>query len=124
MTKTLDINLTDALISLEIWCEKIDRISANFDFKDFLSNEILQLALSMAVSQTGEISGRILRKWPEFAANNPSLQLSGAHAMRHRIFHVYEQLDTAILWDTVKNSVPEMRIAIVSILRESGEVES
>ena len=124
MNAELDVNLIDALISLKAWCEKIARIAGDVDFEKFRTNEVLQLALSMAVSQVGEISGRIVRKWPQFAAGNSEMQLAHAYAMRHRLIHVYEQIDLAILWDTVTNSIPEMSGAVGSILSASGESAS
>ena len=124
MNAELDVNLIDALISLKSWCEKIARIAGEIDFDEFRSKEVLQLALSMAVSQVGEISGRIVRKWPQFAAENPAMQLSHAYAMRHRLIHVYEQIDLAILWDTVTNSIPEMSGAVGTILAANAESAS
>jgi uncharacterized protein with HEPN domain len=123
MSAQLDEGLIDVLLSLEGWCERALRVTAGQTREGFLSSELLQLATSMAVSQTGEVCGRILKKWPMFAEAHPELELGPANAMRHRLIHVYEQTDLLTLWDTVQVSVPAMLDAIRLVLSESGLIE-
>ena len=123
MSSEIDANLADLIISLQTWCEKTARMASGKTFEEFQNDETLQLALSMAVAQIGEVSGRILRKWPDFAAQRQSLELGNAAAMRNRLIHVYDQIELPILWDTVATSIPEMLSLVLSILRERGAVE-
>ena len=123
MSDHLDDVLIDHLISLEGWCERTIRISSEKSLDDLLASEVLQLAASMAVAQIGEVSGRILKKWPLFAEGHPDLELARAVAMRHRLIHVYEQTDLAMLWDTVQVSVPAMLAAVRQAVQESGSFE-
>jgi uncharacterized protein with HEPN domain len=123
MNLQLDEGLIDVLLSLKGWCERSLRVTAGQTREGFLSSEVLQLATSMAVSQTGEVCGRILKKWPAFAEAHPELELGRANSMRHRLIHVYEQTDLLMLWDTVQVSVPAMLDAIRHVLSESGSVD-
>jgi uncharacterized protein with HEPN domain len=123
MSAELEEGLVDVLLSLEGWCERSLRVTSGQSLEGFLSSEVLQLATSMAVSQTGEVCGRILKKWPAFADAHPELELVSANAMRHRLIHLYEQTDLLTLWDTVQMSVPAMLEAIRQILSESGVLE-
>jgi uncharacterized protein with HEPN domain len=123
MKVQLDEGLIDVLLSLEGWCERSLRVTAGQTREGFLSSEVLQLATSMAVSQTGEVCGRILKKWPAFAEAHPELELGRANSMRHRLIHVYEQTDLMMLWDTVQVSIPAMLEAIRLVLSEHGVLE-
>jgi uncharacterized protein with HEPN domain len=123
MNLQLDEGLIDVLLSLEGWCERSLRVTAGQTREGFLSSEVLQLATSMAVSQTGEVCDRILKKWPAFAEAHPELELGRANSMHHRLIHVYEQTDLLMLWDTVQVSVPAMLDAIQQVLSESGSVD-
>ena len=72
MSGALEEGLIDVLLSLEGWCERALRVTAGQTREGFLSSEVLQLATSMAVSQAGEVCGRILRKWPAFVEAHPN----------------------------------------------------
>jgi uncharacterized protein with HEPN domain len=123
MKAELDDGLVDVLLSLEGWCERALRVTGGQTREGFLSSDVLQLAKSMAVSQIGEVCGRILKKWPTFAEAHPELELGSAYSMRHRLIHVYEQTDLLTLWDTVHVSVPAMLDAIRLVLSENGILE-
>ena len=116
----IDPVLGDYLISIEHWCGNAVEATDGLTADQFLSVKLRQMALSMCVVQIGEASGRILRKWPEFASINPQIELAKAHAMRHRIVHGYEQSDMMTLWFTVSVSIPVMRAEVYKLLIEHG----
>lgn len=108
--------LVDYLTSLKDWCEKVASIVASMSHDEFKASQINQLALSMAIAQIGEISGRIHKKWPQFSEENPRLSLSHASAMRNRIIHGYDQVDQFVLWETAVVSVSDMLKQLHSML--------
>ena len=108
--------LIDHLISLQVCCERATRLTNGVTSEDFLASEVLQLALAMAVAQIGEVSGRLLRKWPIFCSEHPELELGRSNSMRHRLVHGYDQIDMPTLWDTVQVSVPVMLEAVGKLL--------
>lgn len=120
MSLKRDEVLIDHLISLQIGCERAMRITVDTTPEAVASSELLQLAVAMAVAQIGEISGRLLKKWPEFCEEHPELELVRANAMRHRLIHGYDQLDIATLWATTQVSVPAMLKAADRLLSEYG----
>lgn len=123
MSAELEEGLVNVLLSPERWCERAVRVTSGHSREGFLSSEVLQLATPMAISQTGEVCGRILKKWPAFAEAYPELELGHPNSMRHRLIHVYEQTALLTFWDTVQVSVPTMLDAIRLVLSESGVLE-
>ena len=115
--------LIDHLVSLQVVCERAVRVSAGHTLETLAANELLQLALAMAVAQIGEVSGRLIKKWPAFCEDHPEIELVRANAMRHRLIHGYENTDVATLWDTVKVSVPAMLEAVGLLLSISDAHE-
>ncbi len=99
------------------------RLSKGIASEDFTSSEVFQLAAAMAVAQIGEVSGRLMKKWPAFCLEHQELELVRSNAMRHRLIHGYDQIDMATLWDTIQSSVPEMLDAVGKLLSESDRRE-
>lgn len=118
MSGNADPRLADLLASLIGWCEKTRRLTTTREFDDFDRDEIVQLAVAMAVIQIGEISGRIAKKFPDFADKHPELELHKASAMRNRLAHGYEQVEIAILWDTARISIAKMLAILRSVVEE------
>ena len=48
--------LIDHLVSLQVVCERAVRVSAGHTLETLAANELLQLALAMAVAQIGEVN--------------------------------------------------------------------
>ncbi|WP_187289009.1 DUF86 domain-containing protein [Fulvimarina pelagi] len=80
-----------------------------------------QLAISKGVEQVGEMSHRVLRKFPSFAAQYSTIPLRESFQLRNRISHGYETLDWNVIWRVATRSVPEFRRQLEPILREAGE---
>ncbi len=115
MTTPADRDLIDIPDAIIEWCERIDRLTRDYDFDGFDEDELAQLAFSKAVERVGEPSGRIIRRWPEFAKNHPGLQLSKANAMRNRLAHGYETIELETRRDTIEFSIPELHGALVQV---------
>ena len=101
-----DPYLRDMVSSLRSWCRKAETIASAQELDGFLADEIRQLALAKAVEQVGELAGRLLERWPEFAQANPELRLVDAYAMRNRLAHGYDRVELKILYLTARESVP------------------
>lgn len=118
MSGNADPRLADLLASPIAWCERTRRLTTTRDFDDFDHEEVVQLAVAMAVIQVGEISGRIAKKFPDFAIKHPELEFQKASAMRNRLAHGYEQVELAILCDTARISIANMHAILLSVVDE------
>ena len=70
-----------------------------------------------------EIIGEAVKKIPE-EKRKPYAQLpwQGIAGMRDMLVHEYWQVDVAVVWATVEQSLPELKVVVVDMLvRESTD---
>lgn len=85
---------------------------------DFLDDKKTITACAFTVSQIGELSRDISEETQDKYANIPWKSIKG---MRNRIVHDYENVDLSVLWGTIKNSLPELKEQLKSILIKETE---
>ncbi|MBC8131066.1 MAG: DUF86 domain-containing protein [Rhizobiaceae bacterium] len=82
---------------------------------------ILQLAVAKAIEWTGELSGRIVKKWPDFVLDHPDIELKGAYLMRNRLAHGYETVDLLTMWETISIDINRMSERLAAFLATIDE---
>ncbi|MBO0902335.1 HepT-like ribonuclease domain-containing protein [Jiella sonneratiae] len=113
--------LIDVLVALHRACLRCERVVERTSLQRLQAEEFDQLALAKAVEQIGEISHRVIRKFPDFVLAHPEIELRYAFQMRNRIAHGYEDLSWSTLWQVATRSVAEFRRALEPILIDAGE---
>jgi uncharacterized protein with HEPN domain len=69
--------------------------------------------LAMAVVKYVEIVGEAARQMPaEQQAHHPEISWHRMIGMRHRLIHAYSEIDYAVVWQTVTESLPALIVAI------------
>ena len=82
-------------------------------FEDFLDDETLK----RAVVRSLEIIGEATKKIPtDFKDKWSTIQWKNMAGMRDRLIHDYMGVNYSIVWDVMKNKVPEMRQQISNFL--------
>jgi uncharacterized protein with HEPN domain len=97
---------------------KIEKYISNFSFNRFNKDTKTQDAVFRNIEIIGEASGRLTK---EFLKQYPNVEISKAKGMRNRLIHDYDKIDVEIVWDTIKNDVPELKKQVLKIKRDLKE---
>ena len=96
-------------------CLYLISISENLLFDDFIKDETLK----RAVVRSLEIIGEATKKIPaDVKVKWNSIQWKNIAGMRDRLIHDYIGVNYKIVWDVMKNKIPEMNQQISSFLSQ------
>lgn len=94
-------------------CTYIISVSENLSFEDFLEDETLK----RAVVRSLEIVGEATKKIPaDFKVKWNTIQWKNMAGMRDRLIHDYIGVNYSIVWDVMRNKIPDMHKEISSFL--------
>ena len=97
----------DFLQDIVDWGERAVRHAALLTREQFISDEKSQDAVSKCISNVGEAANKALKLDPTIKDQFPEFEAEKAYAARNVISHDYFALDAAVLWATVKQSIPK-----------------
>jgi uncharacterized protein with HEPN domain len=96
-------------------CSYIVSVSENLLLKDFLEDETLK----RAVVRSLEIIGEATKKIPaDIKIKYNTIQWKNMAGMRDRLIHDYFGVNYSIVWDVMKNKIPDLHIQISEVLKE------
>ena len=88
--------------------------SENIDLEEFLEDETLKRAFVRSL----EIIGEAVKKLPDdFKNKHTDIEWKKIAGMRDKLIHKYFGVDHYIVWDIVKNHIPELKKKIEEILK-------
>jgi uncharacterized protein with HEPN domain len=88
-------------------------ISKDVSKDDFLSNETLKRATVRSL----EIIGEATKKIPaDYKLKWDSIKWKNMAGMRDRLIHDYMGVNYSIVWDVIKNKIPELYNQIVEVI--------
>ena len=93
----------------------IETYSSGVEKPTFLENGMLQDAIMRQVEIIGEAAGRLS---PDLQELHPGLPWMEMRAIRNKIVRDYLEINTEVIWDTVKNDLPLLKIQIKKLLGE------
>jgi len=90
-------------------------ITPNTTKDDFLSDETLKRAIVRSL----EIIGEATKKIPaDFKVKWNQIKWKNMAGMRDRLIHDYLGINYSIVWDVVKNKIPELHKQIMEVLEK------
>jgi uncharacterized protein with HEPN domain len=97
----------------------LDAINAVEDYTkgitvdDFIRNSMVHDAVIRQIDIIGEAARNISE---EFQEQHPSLPWSRMIGIRNKIIHEYFNINMGVVWDTVKEDLPLLKVAIIKLL--------
>jgi uncharacterized protein with HEPN domain len=92
-------------------------INDDLSKNDFLNNETLK----RAVVRSLEIIGEATKKIPaDFKINWGSIKWKNMSGMRDRLIHDYMGVNYSIVWDVIKNKIPELYNQINEVIDQNN----
>jgi uncharacterized protein with HEPN domain len=83
------------------------RHAASLTREQFLSDEKSQDAVGKCISNVGEAANKAVKSDPAIKEQFPEFEAEKAYAARNVISHDYFAVDAAVLWATVRQSIPK-----------------
>ena len=84
---------------------------------DFLQSATLRRAFVRSLEVIGEAAKRVPQ---DFRDSHPEVEWKGMAGMRDRLIHGYFGIDYDLVWDVLKNKVPELKRKVEEVIRERG----
>lgn len=82
---------------------------------DFLENFMMQDAVMHQIEIIGEASNNISDEFQDEYAHLPWIQM---RAIRNKIVHDYRGINLQIIWDTIRNDLPALKLQVQELLGE------
>jgi len=96
-------------------CSYIISVSRELSKDELLNDETLKRAIVRSI----EIIGEATKKIPaDFKIKWSSVEWKNMAGMRDRLIHDYIGINYSIVWDVIKNKIPELNTQIQAILNE------
>ena len=87
------------------YISKVLYYTKEIEYDDFTDNSMLVEACVFNLSQIGELANKIDK---EFEEKNSSIPWRVLYGLRNKIVHDYEGVNLVLIWDIVKEDLPEL----------------
>ena len=84
------------------------------DVSEFLENSMMRFACIKQMEIIGEASNHLS---PELKSTYPDIEWAQIVGMRNVFAHEYFGIDSNLVWEIIKNDIPELKEKIVHILK-------
>ncbi len=99
---------------------KAEQFTSGLTFEQFEQDDKINFATVRALEIIGEAVRRIPEKIKEEYPKIPWKNIAG---MRDRIIHGYDTVNLLMVWNVIKNDIPDLRLLIQQILNDYTKIE-
>lgn len=108
----------DAMLDMLIATRKAIRLSADWTWDEFASDEEHQLSSIHLIQIIGEAARKVSRERQRVTVEIPWEQIVG---MRHRLVHDYFNLKLPLVWTVLKDELPKLFVQLEGIVPPDEE---
>ena len=90
---------------MRYFANKIISYTNGLDYDTFRKNSMLVEACIFNLSQIGELSHKVHE---EYKSRHPDIPWRTLYGLRNQIVHEYEGVNLVIIWDIIKEDLPEL----------------
>lgn len=93
--------------------KEIENYLADKDFSDFTQNSMMRFACIKQLEIIGEAGNHVTAETKE---NFSSIEWSQIIGMRNVFVHEYFGIDTNLVWEIIKNDLPDLKGKVIEII--------
>jgi uncharacterized protein with HEPN domain len=97
-------------------CEFILKHTNQITYDQYCINELLLKAIERCLGIIVEAANKIDK---EFTSRYPEVEWRKMAATRNIIIHNYTGIDYEVMWEIIKNDIPELEFQIKNIIKEN-----
>jgi uncharacterized protein with HEPN domain len=106
--------------------DRATRYVTGMDFGEFEKDSRTQDAVIRSIEVIGEAAQRVRSTDSKFATQHAHVPWDQMYGMRNRIVHDYFEIDLAVVWQTVQQDLPMLRLQVstlVASLESAGSAD-
>lgn len=103
------------LLDILLTIKDVEKFTEGINLELFRNDYKLQLAIVRLLEIIGEASVKLSHDLKNNYSNISWVDIKG---LRNRIVHDYSHIRIDVIWNTVKNNIPELKKEIIKILKD------
>jgi len=107
----------EIIMKMQEHCQNIQKLTAGFDFQQFVTAPGIKEACVLLLLQIGELGIRVDAAFKVEYKNIPWMKMRG---FRNRLVHDYGNVDFEVVWNTIQKDVPELVVTLNKVLKTGG----
>ncbi|MFP3943506.1 MAG: DUF86 domain-containing protein [Alphaproteobacteria bacterium] len=100
--------------------ERIERYTANMTENDFAKSEVVQDAVERCLSRISEAATKLGDVAEQLCDDQPWAQIRG---FGNHLRHGYDNLDPEVVWATIVDDLPPLKVACLNALAKLGSMQ-
>ena len=120
MSRRDPLRVPDYLEHIAEGIDNIGEYSAGMDSAAYLADKKTRDAVIRNFEVIGEACNNIVRLHRQFADSHPEIPWNFAYEMRNSLAHGYFKVDHDVVWQTIQNDLPGLRLVVKKALDSTG----